>query len=61
MSIPSYFGNVIVNENAEPNTVFLFSPKYKWVPVQGGMREEIDWDATAKASAAIVNIGEGNK
>lgn len=44
--------------DADPNTVYLFSPRYKWVPFEDGMREEIDWDATAKASAVILNIGE---
>lgn len=60
MSFP--FGNIIVDENADPNAVYLFSPRYKMVPVGDGepprFREVIDWDATAKASAVIYNIGE---
>jgi hypothetical protein len=55
------FGNIIVDKTADPNTVYLFSPRYKMVPVEGGLREVIDWGATAKASAVIVNIGEGKK
>jgi hypothetical protein len=59
MSFPSgnYYGNVIVEENA----VYLFSPRYKTVLVEGGMKEVVVWDATAKASAVIYNIGEGKK
>ena len=59
MSFP--FGNIIVDENADPNAVYLFSPRYKTVLVEGGMKEVVDWDATAKASAVIYNIGEGKK
>lgn len=59
--IPSYYGNIVEDENTPKDSVFLFSPRYKWVPVEGGMREEIDWDATAKASAVIYNIGESKK
>lgn len=61
MTFPSYFGNVIVDKNADPNTFYFFNPKYKWVPTESGMREEIDWDATAKASAVICNIGDVKK
>jgi hypothetical protein len=63
MSFPSgnYYGNVIVEENADPNAVYLFSPRYKTVLVEGGMKEVVVWDATAKASAVIYNIGEGKK
>jgi hypothetical protein len=61
----NYYGNIIVDENADPNTVYLFNPKYKTIPVGDGepprFKEEIDWDATAKASAVIYNIGEGKK
>jgi hypothetical protein len=59
MSFP--FGQIIENENADPNTVYLWNPKYKTVLVEGGMKEVVDWDATAKASAVIYNIGEGKK
>jgi hypothetical protein len=55
MSFP--FGNIIVDENADPNAVYLFSPRYKTVLVEGGMKEVVDWDATAKASAVITGIG----
>jgi uncharacterized protein (DUF3820 family) len=64
MSFPfgNYCGNMIVDDNADPNTVYLFNPKYKDVPVGTGeplrMKEVIDWEATAKASAVVVNIGE---
>jgi hypothetical protein len=54
----NYFGNVVEDKNADPNTVYLFSPRYKMVPADGGLREEIDWEATAKASAMIYNIGD---
>ena len=63
MSFP--FGNIIVDENADPNAVYLFSPRYKTVPVGVGdphrTHEVIDWDATSRASAVIINTGEGNK
>ena len=55
------FGNVVQNTDVTPSAVYLFSPRYKWVPVENGMREEIDWEATAKASAVIYNIGEEKK
>ena len=62
MSIPSYFGNIVEDKNAYPNTVYLFNPRYKNVPVGTGeppkFRIEVDWDATAKASAVIYNIGD---
>ncbi len=58
MSFP--FGKIIENENADPNAVYLFSPRYKTVLVEGGMKEVVDWDATARASAVIVNIGVEN-
>lgn len=56
------FGNVIVDDNSDPNTIYFFNPKYKQVPIGIGeptrFREEIDWDATAKDSAVIYNIGD---
>lgn len=63
MSFPfgNYHGNIVENKNMPEGTVYLFSPRYKMVPVEGGIREEIDWDATAKASAVIYNIGDSNK
>ena len=60
MIIP--FGRMIVDKNADPSAVYLFNPRYKWVPVGEGepctLKEVIDWDATAKESAVIYNIGE---
>ena len=65
MSIPSYFGNIIVDENAPKDAIYLFDPKYKSVPVGEGeppnWKEVIDWEATAKASAVIYNIGDAKK
>jgi len=64
MSFPfgNYDGNVITDENADPSAVYLFNPKYKTIPVGDGeplsFKTVIDWDVTAKTSAAIVNIGE---
>lgn len=64
MSIPSYFGNIIVDENTPKDAIYLFDPKYKSVPVGEGeppkFRTEIDWEATARASVVIYNIGEKN-
>ena len=60
-----YHGNVVMDENAPNDTVCLFNPKYKTVPVGDGeprtLKVVIDWDATAKASAVIYNIGEEKK
>ena len=55
------FGNIIVEENADPTKVYLWNPRYKTVLVEGGMKEIIDWDETGKASAVIFNIREGKK
>lgn len=61
-SFGNYYSNIIVDENADQNTVYFFSPEYKNVPIGTGepptFRTEIDWDATSKASAVIYNIGE---
>jgi hypothetical protein len=61
MSFP--FGKIIEDENADPTKVYLWNPKYKTIPIGSGepprFKEVIDWDATAKASAVIYNIGEG--
>lgn len=54
------FGTIIEDENADPNAVYLFSPRYKTVLVEGGMKEVVDWDATARASAVIFNLKSGN-
>ena len=59
------FGPVVEDINCPPNTVYLFSPRYKTVPVGTGeppnWKEVIDWEATAKASAVIYNIGDAKK
>jgi hypothetical protein len=55
MSFP--FGQIIEDENADPTKVYLWNPRYKTVLVEGGMKEVVDWDATAKASAVITGIG----
>ncbi len=59
-TIPTPLGaiNVITDESFPKDAMGFVNFKYKWIPVEGGMREEIDWDATAKTSAAIYNIGE---
>ena len=65
MSFPygNFYGNVVEDENAPKDAVYLFSPRYKTVPVgevePARWKTVIDWDATAKASAVIYNIGEG--
>jgi hypothetical protein len=60
MSFPFGSFDVIEDKNANPNTFYLFDPKYKTIPVCVGeppkFREEIDWNATAKASAVITGI-----
>ena len=67
MSFPfgNYDGRFLTDEIADPNAVYLFNPKYKNIPVGDGeplgYKTVIDWDVTAKTSAAIVNIGEGKK
>ena len=72
MSFPfgNYYGNfvdtpysgIIEDKSIPEGTVYLFNPKYKTIPVGTGeppkFKEVIDWDATAKASAVIYNIGD---
>ena len=62
MSIPSYFGNIVEDANMPKDAIYLFNPKYKTIPVGEGeppqWKTVIDWDATAKASAVIYNIGD---
>jgi hypothetical protein len=64
------FGNVISDENADPNTVYLIGMRYKPIVLAPGqtlndipfdeqIERGIDWDSTARASAVITNIGEG--
>ena len=63
MSFP--WGNFIVDDNADPNALYLVGMRYKPIPVVTGepprFKEEIDWKATARASAVIYNVGEGKK
>ena len=67
MSFPfgNMFGEVVEDVNVPEGTVYLLGMRYKSVPVGKGepprFKEVIDWDATAKASAVIYNIGEGKK
>ena len=62
MSFPfgNYDGNVITDECDDPDAVYWFNPKYKTIPVGDGeplgYKTVIDWDATAKTSAVILNI-----
>ena len=59
------FGNVFVDESIPEGTMYLFNPKYKTIPVGEGepprFKEVIDWDATARHSAVIYNIGQEKK
>jgi hypothetical protein len=63
MSFP--WGNFIVDDNADTNALYLVGMRYKTIPVGSGepprTKTEIDWDATAKASAVLMNVGEGKK
>jgi hypothetical protein len=67
MSFPfgNMFGAVVEDVNVPEGTVYLLGMRYKPIPVGTGepprFKEEIDWDATARASAVITNIGEGKK
>jgi hypothetical protein len=69
MSFP--FGQFVVDENADPNTVYLVGLCMKPIvlaPCQSitdiSFKEQIergiDWEATGRASAMITNIGEEN-
>lgn len=61
MSFP--FG-IVVDENADPNTLYLVGMRYKTVPIGVGepprTQYVVDWDATSRASAVITNIGVEN-
>lgn len=52
--------DVIEDENADPNKVYLVDFKYKTIQVNEGeppeRKEVIDWEATSKASAVITGI-----
>ena len=62
MSFPfgNYDGRFLTDESDDPSAVYLFNPKYKTIPVGDGeplrYKTVIDWDATAKKSAVILNI-----
>ncbi len=62
MSFP--FG-IVVDENADPNTLYLVGMRYKTVPVGVGdphrTHEVVDWEATGRSSAVIRNIGVENE
>ena len=74
MSLPfgNMFGsgiNVISDENATPNTVYLIGVRYKPIMLAPGqdindlsmeqiVERGIDWDALSRASAVITNIGD---
>ena len=59
MSFP--FGNVLVDENVDPNTLYLVGIRYKKVPIGIGepprFKEEIDWESTGRASFVMREIG----
>jgi len=61
MSFPFGPFDVIEDVNTDPNTLYLVGMRYKTIPVGTGepprFEEVIDWDATAKASAVIREIG----
>jgi hypothetical protein len=59
------FGEPILEDNIQKNHLYLFNPVYKVIPVGKGELPKfmmvIDWDATARHSAVIYNIGGSNK
>ena len=66
------FGKAVVDVNVPDGTVYLLGMRYKPIMLAPGqsiddlsfterLESGIDWDATAKASAVIYNIGEGKK
>lgn len=56
---------MIENKYAPYGTILMLALKHKTIPIGLGktptFRTEIDWDATAKESNVIYNIGEGKK
>lgn len=71
MSFPfgNMFGTVVEDMNVPEGTVYLLGMRYKPIVLAPGqsihdlsLREQvergIDWEATAKASAVITNIGD---
>jgi|GEM_PF-2986314 hypothetical protein len=67
MSFPfgNMFGNVVVSEYAPEGTILLMALRSKGIPMRVGetitLEKIVEWEATAKASAVIYNIGEGKK
>jgi hypothetical protein len=63
MSFP--FGTIIEDKNADHDKVYIVGMRYKTIPIGVGeppqFKEEIDWKATARSSAVIMNVGEENK
>ena len=61
MSFP--WGNIVENKYAPEGTLLLLALRSKNIPVRDGetitLEKVIDWEATAKESAVITNIGEG--
>ena len=57
--------NFTIDENTDPNSIYWVDMRYKMVPVGTGephrTQEVVDWDATARASAVIRNIGAENE
>jgi len=71
MSFPfgNMFGAVVEDVNVPEGTVYLLGMRYKPIvlapgqslndiPFEEQLERGIDWDATAKASAVIYNIGD---
>jgi len=71
MSFPfgNMFGAVVDDVNVPEGTVYLLGMRYKPIvlapgqslndiPFEEQLERGIDWDATAKASAVIYNIGD---
>jgi hypothetical protein len=73
MSFPwGNFGTVVEDVNVPEGTVYLLGMRYKPIvlapgqslndiPFEKQLERGIDWEATARASAVITNIGEGKK
>ncbi len=65
----NFYGNIVEDESIPRGTMMLINPRFKPIMLAPGqsindlsLNEKIelgiDWDATAKASAVIMNIGE---
>jgi hypothetical protein len=61
MSFPS--GNVLVDENVDPNTLYLVGIRYNKVTIGIGesprFNDEIDWESTGRSSFVMRQIGVG--